>query len=287
ALAAKVLWLGLKMEWTRGINFLESAWLTFRGAFVSIGVDAWHGLLAAAEIAWHGLTVGWIETVDALAQSWTWFTTVVQEVWAWVSKELTRAWNALKGLFDSTFDTDTANTAADRYYQQKKNQLEDEAGQTIAQRELDRQRKREEAQRRHAQTMTGIGQENIDAHKALDEEYARRLVENERDLDMARKAWQDAVDEAKKRRETGGETPTDSSGDLASRVRASVTDLGDLLADFKARTINVAGTFNADAILGLQSDGGVAERTATATEQTARNTARLASQASRGGLTFT
>ncbi|MCC7409108.1 MAG: hypothetical protein IT442_13655, partial [Phycisphaeraceae bacterium] len=41
ALAAKVLWLGLKMEWTRGINFLESAWLTFRGAFVSIGVDAW------------------------------------------------------------------------------------------------------------------------------------------------------------------------------------------------------------------------------------------------------
>ncbi|MCC7409881.1 MAG: hypothetical protein IT442_17575 [Phycisphaeraceae bacterium] len=104
---------------------------------------------------------------------------------------------------------------------------------------------------------------------------------------MARKAWQDAVEEAKKRREAGGESPADASGgDLASRVRASVSDLGDLLADFKARTIDVAGTFNADAIQGLQSDGGVAERTATATEQTARNTARLVSQASRGGLTF-
>ncbi|MCC7408879.1 MAG: hypothetical protein IT442_12460 [Phycisphaeraceae bacterium] len=285
-LAAKVLWLGLKMEWTRGISFLESAWLSFRGAFVSIGVDAWHGLLAAAEIAWHGLSVGWIETVDALAQSWTWFTTTVEEAWAWVGKELTRTWNALKGLFDSTFDTDTANAAADSYYQQKKNQIEDEAGQKIAQRELDRQRKREEAQRRHDETMAGIGQENIDAHKALDAEYARRLAENELELEQARKAWQDAVDEAKKRREIGDKSPTDSSEDLASRVRASVADLGDLLADFKARTIDVAGTFNADAILGLQSDGGVAERTATATEQTARNTARLVSQASRGGLTF-
>ncbi|MCC7408664.1 MAG: hypothetical protein IT442_11380 [Phycisphaeraceae bacterium] len=286
ALAAKILWLGLKMEWTRGINYLESAWLTFRGAFVSIGVDAWHGLLAVAEIAWHGLSVGWIETVDALAQSWTWFTTVVQEAWAWVGKELTRTWNALKGLFDSTFDTDTANAAADSYYQQKKNQLEDEAGQKIAQRELDRQKKREDAHRRHDETMIGIGQENIDAHKKLDEEYAHRLAENERDLDMARKAWQEAVEEAKKRLESSTPDSDASGGDLASRVRASVADLGDLLADFKAKTIDVAGTFNADAILGLQSDGGVAERTATATEQTARNTARLVSQASRGGLTF-
>jgi len=66
SLAVKVLWLTLKMEWTRGINFLEKAWLNFRNFFIKIGYDAWHGLLAVVEIVWHALEVGWIETLDAV-----------------------------------------------------------------------------------------------------------------------------------------------------------------------------------------------------------------------------
>jgi len=31
ALAGKILWLTLKMEWQRGVNFLESKWLDFKG----------------------------------------------------------------------------------------------------------------------------------------------------------------------------------------------------------------------------------------------------------------
>ena len=36
-LAMKVLWLTLKMEWTRGVNFLEKAWLNFRNFFIKCG----------------------------------------------------------------------------------------------------------------------------------------------------------------------------------------------------------------------------------------------------------
>jgi len=53
-----------------------------------------------------------------------------------------------------------------------------------------------------------------------------------------------------------------------------------------AQGISVRGTFNARAVQGLASDSGAAERTARATEQTAKHTRQLADAARSGGLTF-
>ena len=50
--------------------------------------------------------------------------------------------------------------------------------------------------------------------------------------------------------------------------------------------ITVRGTFNPAGIAGLASGNEAAERTARATEQTARNTRRLADMATTNGLTF-
>ena len=47
------------------------------------------------------------------------------------------------------------------------------------------------------------------------------------------------------------------------------------------------GTFNAAAAQGLLGGADAQERTATATEQTARNTKRLVDAARNGGLAFT
>ncbi len=113
ALAAKILWLTLKMEWTKGINFLEKAWLNFRNFFIKIGYDAWHGLLATVEIVWHALEVGWIETTAFLSKTWTQFTGWVTKAWHWCGKQLSKAWNWIKKQFDSSFDADAANRAAD------------------------------------------------------------------------------------------------------------------------------------------------------------------------------
>jgi TP901 family phage tail tape measure protein len=116
ALAAKILWLALKMEWTRGINFLEKAWLDFRNFFIQVGVDAWHGLLAAVEVVWHSLQVGWIETTAFLSKTWAQFTGWVQQAWHWTGRQLAKAWNFLRKQFDSSFDADAANRAAEEFY---------------------------------------------------------------------------------------------------------------------------------------------------------------------------
>ena len=47
------------------------------------------------------------------------------------------------------------------------------------------------------------------------------------------------------------------------------------------------GTFNALAVQSLAAGDDTAERTAKATEQTAKNTRRLADSAQSGGLSFT
>jgi len=52
-----------------------------------------------------------------------------------------------------------------------------------------------------------------------------------------------------------------------------------------AKVVDVRGTFNASALLGLQGTG-MEERAAKAAEETARNTKRLVEEAALGGSTF-
>ena len=272
ALAAKILWLTLKMEWTKGINFLEKAWLNFRNFFIKIGYDAWHGLLATVEIVWHALEVGWIETTAFLSKTWTQFTGWVTKAWHWCGKQLSKAWNWIKKQFDSSFDADAANRSADEYYEAKKAEIEQETGQKLAEREQRRQQEREQATRVHEATMAEIGRENLQKHQELDNEYQQRMAENEADLARARKEWQDSLGEARRKREAKeAEGPGKMEGpeDLLNKVRSSLSGLGDMLQTAKEKTLGVAGTFNAAALLGLQA-GGADDRIATATERTAK-----------------
>jgi hypothetical protein len=273
ALAAKILWLTLKMEWTRGINFLEKAWLNFRNFFIQIGVDAWHGLLAAVEVVWHSLQVGWIETTAFLSKTWTQFTGWVQQAWAWTGRQLAKAWNFLRKQFDSSFDADAANRASEEFYESRKAQIEMQTGQAIADREAQRQRDRESSARDHEDAMAEIGRENLEKHRELDNEYQRRMAENEADLARARKEWQDALAEARRKRAAkeaaDGAEEIEGPEDLLGKIRTSLSGLGDLLETARDRTLNVIGTFNASALLGLQA-GSADDRIANATERTAK-----------------
>ncbi|HNQ22492.1 MAG TPA: hypothetical protein PKK06_05300 [Phycisphaerae bacterium] len=287
-LAAKILWLTLKMEWTRGINFLEQAWLNFRNFFIRIGYDAWHGLLAVAEIVWHALEVGWIETTAFLSKTWTQFTGWVQEAWAWTGRQLVKAWHFVRSQFDSSFDAEAARRAADEYYETKKAEIEQETGRKLAEREERRRRQRELATQVHEATLAEIGRENLKKHQQLDSEYRQRLAENEADLAQARKEWQDALAAARRKREAKqAEAPGKLEGpeDLLAKVRKSLSGLGDELQTARERSVSVVGTFSTAAVWGLGA-GQALDRTARASEETAKHTRRLAQEAAARRLTF-
>jgi len=122
--------------------------------------------------------------------------------------------------------------------------------------------------------MAEIGRENLEKHRELDAEYQRRMAENETDLARARKEWEDALAEARRKRAAkeaaDGVEQIEGPEDLLGKIRTSLSGLGDLLETARDRTVNVIGTFNASSLLGLQA-GTADDRIANATERTAKS----------------
>ena len=116
------------------------------------------------------------------------------------------------------------------------------------------------------------------------------MAENEQDLAKARQEWRDAIDAAKKKRqekESAGPEGLEGPDDIISKARDALAGLGDIgdMVQQEAAKIGVRGTFNAAAIHGLAA-GDAADRTAKASEETAKNTKKLVQAATTGGLTF-
>ena len=272
-LAARILWLGLKMEWARGVNALEALWLGFRNFFIRIGHDTWTGLLAAVQIVWNAIENGWIDTVAYLGSAWSRFTSFFSVSWERMKAIAARAWEWIKGLFSRSAreGRQEAYTRINRERDAAIERLDSQRDQDLARREAERERRREAAARLHEATLAQLGMENLAKHQELDAEYERRMAENEADLDAARREWQDAIEEARQRRQA-----RDLEGapdDIESRLGRAFEDMGDLLSDQVAK-INARGTFVAANVLGLQA-GDATDRMAGGIEKIERNTRPL------------
>ncbi|HRQ75594.1 MAG TPA: hypothetical protein PK098_06705 [Phycisphaerales bacterium] len=277
SLAAKILWLTLKMEWQRGVGALSSAWAGFKAFFVNIAHQMFYGALAAGEILWHGLEVAWIETTAFLSKAWTNFTSTFRSAWntavTWVEKRIHDLW----GLLDRDYDAEAAKQLADQMLSVEKDAIERQRTQDLDQREQKRQRDRKRAAEQHEGTLGVIGEEYERAKERLDDEYGRKMRESEEALAEARREWEEAIAEALRKRnemeasEDGVGTPRRLLSDLDEQIEG----IGDAL-DRAAKRIEVKGTFNAAAVQGLATGANSsAERAAKASELTAKNTKRL------------
>ena len=276
SLAVKILWLTLKMEWTRGVNFLEKAWLDFRNFFIRVGYDAWHGLLAAVDMIWHQLVVGWIETTAWFSKAWMDFTSFFARTWERIKSGAKKAWNWIKSLFDDSFDLAAENKLVEREKRSAIARIEDESQRTRARREAERQAERAGETKRHRQRLAKISRDNLAKHRALDEQYDRKMAENEADLAKARKEWQDAIATARKKREAKEGGP--------ERLKAP-DELKDAIAGIGAalKRATTRGTFYAFAVGGLDVANDAMRITA---ENTGRMARRLDDIYRRGGPAF-
>lgn len=281
ALAAQVLWLSLKVIWQQGVAALNKAWLGAKEFFISTAYSMWYGALAAAEIVFHALEISWIETTSFLSKTWTRFTSGFQKVWesasSWVAKRMLE----IQGAFDAGLDVDAAKRAVDQQLEARFAEIDQGSQRDLTERESRRISERDQAAAIHEATLAEIGQSFEDAQAALKANTEAGIAESQGALDEAKRRLEQALAEARAKREAaeaeGG--PSRLPGDL---LHDQIEGLGDLIA----KGISVRGTFNALATQGLESDGGAAERTARATEQTAKHTKRLVDAAQSGGLTF-
>jgi hypothetical protein len=284
ALAAEVLWLSLKVIWQQGVAALNKAWLEAKQFFVGTAQSMWYGALAAAEIGFHAIEVAWIETTAFLSKAWTNFTTGFQQVWEQASSWVAKRMLEIQGLFDSGLDVDAAKKAVDQQLESRLVELEDAAQRDVAARERRRSAERKQAAAIHEATLAAIGQDFENAQEALRKDTEAGLAQSQAALDAAKQRLADAIEQARQKREAADAErgPSRSPRDLMAEFDERIAGLGDLLA----KGISVRGTFNAAGAQGLAAGNDAAERTAKATEQTARHTKRLADAVQSGGLTF-
>ncbi|MCL2641854.1 MAG: hypothetical protein FWD53_13470 [Phycisphaerales bacterium] len=276
ALAAKILWLTLKVAWQTGISALETLWTQFKGSFVNIIQGAFYGALAAWEICRSSLEVAWVETTAFLSKTWTSFTSGFQQAWNsainWTTKRLLELWS----LFDDSFDVNEAKTMADKELAETNNQIEAQKKQALAQRESQRKQERKTADDAYNYNMAQIGQAAMDAEDKLAKEQAEKIKKSNEELEKARDEWRDAIGKARDKR-----TMKDAQGpdrlEPPPAIRDYLEGLGATIEQAQKKTVGVSGTFNAMAAAGMQG-GGVADRIAKATEETARNTKKLLDQ---------
>jgi len=285
-LAAEILWLSLKLAWQQGVAELNGVWLAARNFFVTNAQRMWFGAVAAAQMGFHALEVGWIETTAFLSKTWTRFATGIKQVWESATSFVAKRMLEIQGLFDDSLDVEAAKRAVDEELEARLSELDSAAGRDIAARESKRERDRREADELNEATLAEIGRRFEEAQEALRSGSEEQIARTQEALEEARRKLDEAIAEARRRRdEQEQDTPGDqprSPADVISEIDEQLASLGSRIA----RGVDVRGTFSAAAVAGLSSPGNAVERTARASEQTAKNTRRLVEAARTGGLTF-
>ena len=281
ALAAKILWLTLKLEWNRGINYLNGLWIQFKDFFVSTVSGAVYGAARIFNDGWAAIEVGWTETIGFLADAWAVFTNLLTKTWFTAVGFIEKAWVRLKALFDEDINVDAEVSRINREVEQSNAGADQTMLDAVGRRDQERQARRAQIEADRVGTEQTLGQMQAEEQARRQSQYAEDLAATEGELARAREEWQAAIGKAADERAATGMTdPT-----RLKKLQDSLADSGALLGD-EQRKIDTQGTFSALAVRGLGADS-LAERTAKATEQIVSNTKQLVDQAKQGKLVFT
>ncbi len=272
ALAAKIMWLSMKVVWQAGINWLKGYWIAFKYWFLQTSSDIFDGLTIVVAEAWYGLRRIWTNTINFLLNLWTKFSTGVLKVWNHVQGFMAKQWAKVLGTLDSSIDVEAVSRNIDRQTQamNKSAQVRSESTQA----ERDKELAGIEEERKAVINM--ILDETDEKDKARKQGHDQELADSEAALKKAKEAWAAAVAEAKAKRQAAEARKPEAAPEAPEVPRFEKFQEEVAPALEKAARIEVAGTFSAEAARGLAVGPSLTEeRTAKATEETAKNTKKI------------
>lgn len=280
ALAAKILWLSLKMEWKRGIHFLNGLWLKFKESFQSIATDMTFGAALVFNDAWSGLEIAWTETVDFLADAWSMFTNLLTRTWHSTVGFIEKAWVRLKSLFDEDVDVNAEVERINRETGEANQTADDQMLEAVGRRDRERKKRRDQIENDRSAVEDELIQMYVDENDRRERKFAQDLAGTESELADAKREWQEAITQAAEQNTESKTDEPDRIKELQESLSLTANSIGE-----EQQKVEVKGTFNALAARGLSADS-LAERTARATEQIVVNTNDLVNQAKQGKLVF-
>lgn len=278
AQAAKIVWLTLKLEWQRGINFLTETWIGFKDVFMSIWQGAVFGAARLMTHAWAALQIGWVETIDGLADAWDLFIGALMKGWNHFAGYFQKVWARIKGLFGDT-DAEEEIARINAEVAQSNEQIDERRNDRVSQREQNRKAIRSRIDKDWTGSLGALDDRESTAQAQREARYQAELAASQAELARARREWQDSLTQA-----SALPAETHEPEKKKRRQFPTLEEFESLLGETRQK-IDVAGSFNALAARGLGADS-LSERTAKATEQVAAHTKALAREAQHGGLVF-
>ncbi len=253
ALAAKVMWTMLKMEWQKGINWLNETWIGFKEIFMSTWTDAVYGLAAIMTSGWAMIQQGWNLLVTGMSAAWTIFTDSVVSGWNSASNWVSKRWIDLMELMGQ-YDPQTAEGARkilDEDFQQASRQRQQETQQKLAATGQSFEDRKNEIEQQRTGALGNLEQERTAKHRARQEQYAADLKASQDAVNAARKEWEDARAEAARAKAAM------NAPELPGGKAGAIPDIAGNLAAAKA---TVVGTFSGEALSGLGTGTSVEEK---------------------------
>lgn len=277
ALAGKIVWLTLKMEWKRGVHYLNGQWIGFKDAFLSIANEAIYGAARLFNDGWAAVEIGWVETIAFLSDSWSIFTNLLTRTWQSTVGFIQKAWVRLKSMFDSDIDVEAEVNRINDETASANESADKQTLKAIGDRDKQRRERRDQIEADRAGAETALSEMQQEQNAQRQKQFAGELATTEQELADARNEWQAAIAEAAEKRAA---IEPERMQELQDDLSLSGMTVGE-----EQRKVEAKGTFNALAVRGLGADS-LAERTAKATEDVAENTQDLLDRAKQGGLVF-
>jgi len=275
--AMEVAWLGIQVVWETGIAAISAAWRHFKSFFVELFWSAVYTVARAFNAAWTGIEVAFWTVVNALADGWDTFCTGLQIAFNEFVGFFRRAWARVRNLFSPAAARREVEAINREVEQQNR-----EARERLSRRVQDRAQRVDQAQQAGQQREDALNQMQEQEHLARQQEIEAANAEDQERVAAAQRALEERAAELAAQREQM-ELEREQAALDREVTRRPEFDL-EGLDEAEAKT-DVKGTFSAFAVAGMGSDS-LAERTARASEQVARNTGQLVRHAQNGGLVF-
>lgn len=286
--AAKVMWSGIHLEWKRGILLLEQLWATFKASFLQVGTDMWYGLVLAVN-----------NVVFSIQEAWAGMTHYLQSIWAKTVNAIASSWSGLQdlvakgvlhvmGAVDSSLDVEAAKGLIDQDAQARESRRNAGAKTDEEERTAARDERLAALAKDRENAEIAIGQAANQADDERRTRYAEELKGLEGEVAAAKEAFREAAAAARATGNTvmdGPELPT-PTGSALDKLATAVAAGTSAAASALSTGLDVSTFFGGGRFERLSAGTTAADRTAAATEQTAKNTLDIARASREAALVF-
>ena len=285
SLAAKILWQALKVEWQRGIYQVESLWQSFKYTIVNVASQTFYKVTKVLVDAWHGLRILWVQTTSFLSDAWTTMTAGLQSTFRSAQLKVEEGMHHLVGLFDKDYNVDMAINIARTNANADKANITKQRDAALAEnkQQYDSDLARIDHERQTQQKL--IDQEQVAGNKSRQSQYEKQMATALDDLEKTRAEYQQLLQQAAKNKPPEGNQSGDqppSPDNLIDTLKKKLAELGGQIGTLSPNQQS-RGTFNSAALQGLMTNQSIAQRTAAASEDTARYVKKLFNEVQNSG----